>query len=326
MDKQTLSNYGWVVIVVIILVILMGLASPFGNYIAKGTTNILKSFSNNANIVVDSSAFDEVAGGSSPVVTPSATEGYYYRNAFSERSPAEGTEIDYATIFLTIYKPGDDPYKDDFCFNEVEEFVSYLEDRDGNGFKNYLDEKLVPETEIPDQPAIGDIYVCGDYLYVYGIQCGGLFYADLYYCYDKTGEYGYDTTINGWTARAIVINKESYGPILKTIANQPVVSMRYCYYGYQSGSGASSEWDFANTKSVAMIPETVYDISYAFQNCCSVTELVFENDVDASTLVYENCIKNSGIRYVEELFYYNNGEPQYLNNAAAQKIKSTQVR
>lgn len=39
MDKETLSNYGWVVIVVVILCILIALASPFGNYISESTTN-----------------------------------------------------------------------------------------------------------------------------------------------------------------------------------------------------------------------------------------------------------------------------------------------
>ena len=53
MDKETLSNYGWVVIVVIVLAIMIALASPFGNYIADGTKTILKSFSTSANIDVE---------------------------------------------------------------------------------------------------------------------------------------------------------------------------------------------------------------------------------------------------------------------------------
>ena len=41
MDKETLSHYGWVVILVLILAVLLALASPFGNFIAgaiKATT------------------------------------------------------------------------------------------------------------------------------------------------------------------------------------------------------------------------------------------------------------------------------------------------
>ena len=41
MDKETLSNYGWVVICVLVLVVMIALATPFGKFIAnavKSTT------------------------------------------------------------------------------------------------------------------------------------------------------------------------------------------------------------------------------------------------------------------------------------------------
>lgn len=44
MDKETLSKYGWVVIVIIVLVILMGLASPFAEYVKNSATSALHSF------------------------------------------------------------------------------------------------------------------------------------------------------------------------------------------------------------------------------------------------------------------------------------------
>ena len=39
MDKETLSNYGWVVICVLVLVVMIALATPFGDYIAKAVKN-----------------------------------------------------------------------------------------------------------------------------------------------------------------------------------------------------------------------------------------------------------------------------------------------
>ena len=42
MDKETLSNYGWVVICVLVLVVMIALATPFGKFIAeavKSTTS-----------------------------------------------------------------------------------------------------------------------------------------------------------------------------------------------------------------------------------------------------------------------------------------------
>ena len=41
MDKETLSNYGWIVILVLILAVMLALATPFGTFIAgaiKSTT------------------------------------------------------------------------------------------------------------------------------------------------------------------------------------------------------------------------------------------------------------------------------------------------
>ena len=41
MDKETLSNYGWIVILVLVLAVMLALATPFGTFIAgaiKSTT------------------------------------------------------------------------------------------------------------------------------------------------------------------------------------------------------------------------------------------------------------------------------------------------
>ena len=36
MDKSTLSNYGWIVIAVLVLSVMIALATPFGSYIEQG--------------------------------------------------------------------------------------------------------------------------------------------------------------------------------------------------------------------------------------------------------------------------------------------------
>ena len=51
MDKETLSNYGWVVICVLVLVVMIALATPFGKFIAdavKNTTEALFDVSQKA--------------------------------------------------------------------------------------------------------------------------------------------------------------------------------------------------------------------------------------------------------------------------------------
>ena len=51
MDKSTLSNYGWIVIAVLVLSVMIALATPFGQYVEQGvraTTEGLFSTSQNA--------------------------------------------------------------------------------------------------------------------------------------------------------------------------------------------------------------------------------------------------------------------------------------
>ena len=40
MDKSTLSNYGWIVVVTLVLAVMLALATPFGEYIGEGVGTI----------------------------------------------------------------------------------------------------------------------------------------------------------------------------------------------------------------------------------------------------------------------------------------------
>lgn len=66
MDKETLSNYGWVVIATLVLVVMIALATPFGNFIAdavKSTVQGLFDVNNNAlfasDIIVEDQDIDD---------------------------------------------------------------------------------------------------------------------------------------------------------------------------------------------------------------------------------------------------------------------------
>lgn len=48
MDKETLSNYGWVVICVIILAIMITLATPFGNEIKNAVVTAVQKLMDTA--------------------------------------------------------------------------------------------------------------------------------------------------------------------------------------------------------------------------------------------------------------------------------------
>ena len=53
MDKQTLSNYGWLVIVTLILAVMLALATPFGNYVGEGVASVANGFVGTANNATD---------------------------------------------------------------------------------------------------------------------------------------------------------------------------------------------------------------------------------------------------------------------------------
>ncbi len=64
MDKETLSNYGWIVICILVLVVMIALAGPFGNFVAgavKSTTQGLFDVNQNAldaaGITINDNAF-----------------------------------------------------------------------------------------------------------------------------------------------------------------------------------------------------------------------------------------------------------------------------
>ena len=49
MDKETFSSYGWIVITVIVIAIMIAFATPFGEFIVKAVQNVLDDFQSTAN-------------------------------------------------------------------------------------------------------------------------------------------------------------------------------------------------------------------------------------------------------------------------------------
>ena len=49
MDKQTLSNYGWLVVVTLVLAIMLALATPFGSYVGDGVVSVANGFVGTSN-------------------------------------------------------------------------------------------------------------------------------------------------------------------------------------------------------------------------------------------------------------------------------------
>ena len=58
MDKSTLSNYGWIVIVTLVLAVMLALATPFGTYVGKGASNVIKTFVQSSDKAIDEDSID----------------------------------------------------------------------------------------------------------------------------------------------------------------------------------------------------------------------------------------------------------------------------
>lgn len=105
MDKETLSNYGWIVICVMVLAVMLAFASPFGNFIAnaiKSTTQGLFDVNQGAldaaGIHVMEQEFEQMLNGTSKVECPikygekytvGIEEGAYYTYVFHEDGSLE---------------------------------------------------------------------------------------------------------------------------------------------------------------------------------------------------------------------------------------------
>ena len=81
MDKETLSNYGWIVICVLVLAVMLALATPFGKFISgaiENTTTALfqtsKAGLGSAGIDAGELVFGKQDGGAENPDTPDASD------------------------------------------------------------------------------------------------------------------------------------------------------------------------------------------------------------------------------------------------------------
>ena len=77
MDKETLSNYGWIVIAVLVLVVMIALATPFGTFVSeavqsttKGLFDVNKNALDAAGIVISNQKFEKPYDPMAPELNP----------------------------------------------------------------------------------------------------------------------------------------------------------------------------------------------------------------------------------------------------------------
>ena len=63
MDKETLSQYGWVVICVLVLAIMIAMATPFGTAIKNAITDTVTALDNGADKALSDAGFEVPTSG-----------------------------------------------------------------------------------------------------------------------------------------------------------------------------------------------------------------------------------------------------------------------
>ncbi len=187
MDKETLSNYGWIVICVLVLAVMIALAGPFGSFIAdavKSTTqglfDVNQSALDAAGITITDNAFAESNGGTgdggeTPVV-PGEPE--------TPVDPEEPNTPEVEFVTVRIYGDVSNSYVDATCPEGMTwaEFVA--SEYNTYGFKMSGNKVLLAGSVNGPFDYDGYTTVTGDKL---------VNYKTTYYCGFYTSEVRYET-------------------------------------------------------------------------------------------------------------------------------------
>ena len=260
MDKETLSNYGWIVICVLVLAVMIALATPFGSYVADGFKAAYKGFGD-TNTEVTDMMYSAVGG--TKVPASCGIEGHY-------KGDNRGTHGIPATDCPKGHK-----YTCECVSWIVPEGGTYTMDRAVNGKKVYNAGEALPNHYAP----IGDdIYENEDYKYIYGINYNPNWSVEVK---DKTKtEYG--EILSEIAGKPVNYMKDTFknctslttAPVIPNSVTHMIDTFRGC----------------TSLTTAPVIPNNVTYISGTFRGCTSLTTAPeISNSVTSMYDIFENC-------------------------------------
>lgn len=272
MDKETLSNYGWIVVLVLVLAVMLALATPFGTFIAgaiKSTTAGLFSV-------------NQAALGSA---------GIDVNDMVFENCDHLETELRNVT----------DTYTGDTCCKAcgaVLQTGQTVRPKVPDGGKYTAADGAVynPGDEMPEVVTTGDSYIYGDYEYRYNQYLNGKSNANVPNWANRESQ-------NGWGVNAIDNKKQVYGDILDTINGKPITSIRSTFHACKSMPtvphipNTVTNMDFAfygctslTDLSSFIIPNSVTTVWGTFTNCTGLTKApAIPSSVSWLRTTFEGC-------------------------------------
>ena len=275
MDKETLSNYGWIVVLVLILAVMMALASPFGLFV--------------------SDAIKDVAGGFWDVNSASL-------NAAGINAGNVGFSAE-CSVNGHYENDGKGPHG--IATTDCPAGHTYTCECDGwvvpDGGKYYIG---VTSTKLGDYTGATKVFNAGEKLPCGYIAETGDTYVNKDYEYRYNYKYVYawakNTEQNGWGVRVLDTSKSSYEEIYEHIANKPITTMYFTFTSCTSlttapiipNSVKTMETTFDSCTSLTtapIIPNSVTNMFATFRNCTSLTGTV---EIKSNPTSYDYCFKN----------------------------------
>lgn len=268
MDKETLSNYGWIVVLVLVLAVMLALATPFGSFIAgaiKSTTaglfNVNQAALGSAGIDVNDMVFENCDHLETEI--RNATDTYTGDTCCKNCGKVMATG---QTVRPKIPEGG--TYYVGVTSTSTNSLYSYTA-------------KYGPGEEFPETITNGDVYVYGDYEYRYNMY---------YYTDGTTKKWQNNTSQGGWGVDTKSNSKTSYGEILSNINGCTVNTIKYTF----------AECSSLKSDGIPAIPSCITDMSHTFWKCTSVTDfssVVIPSGVKSldGTFMYCSSLTNDGL-------------------------------
>lgn len=286
MDKKTLSKFGWIVVLVLVLSVMLALATPLGKYIGKGISNIAIAMG-----IVNENAVDEEKvnqmGNKWENYLSECKHTYTHigetTNATCTTTGTSGDEI--CNLCGTVVKHGNitdalghicDEYN--VC-QRCDGFIVHENARYVTNEKTYYGGEAVYTS-----PVSTDKYYYGDYIYSY-----------------NTGNWHDGSSVLGWVMFAgwqVSLNEEvtdrtqeEYGVILESINK---VSNKCLYKTFMNCT---------NLKITPVLPDSIICMDSAFSSCTSLIEVANsklpQNLVQAMSTFY-GCVKLKSVLTIPE--------------------------
>ena len=304
MDKETLSNYGWIVICVLVLAVMIALATPFGSYVSnavKSTTQGLFDTNKNALnstglINIGDQSFDdgasapEINRGAGSVIPDDATY-----------TPNGGTALigNGTNTFPNIPQTGDTYEEGDYTYkyNKYYSYTSWSSKTSQNGWGvRVKDTSKTTYGEIISEIA--------------GQPVKNIFYTFLS-CYSLTTAPAMPSSVTDMqgtfygcsSLKTYVGSTDTDGDFSNYTIPNSVTNMACTFYGCSSLATApkipSSVTSMSNTfvwctslTTAPAIPSSVTDMTFTFYGCTSLTGTI---EVNANPSHYNECLKNTQI-------------------------------